>query len=248
MLGLLHSGVVLLLVLAAPILIDHVQIRFGFRLPRQKLGIMLLLSTCCLTVDSSVLAFPRAWERVVAALDLTSLAMLLAGIAAFGAVAQQPQRPVVYTSANPSLNGLPGVIIVPPDIDHPIRFYIHNCSHITAEGVVVPMVFSPQVRVLAVHTPTPSFITDDGHGLAVHLESDTSHNPTLPPTDGRINVRREVNIRLAMFLPFGGGTVRRVDLRVTAISGTLEARDLSPALPAALGNYRPGIARGTREA
>lgn len=66
--GLLHGGVVLLLVLAAAILTGHVHIRFGFHLPRQKLWVMLLLSTCCLTVGSSVLAFPRAWERMAAAL------------------------------------------------------------------------------------------------------------------------------------------------------------------------------------
>lgn len=124
--------------------------------------------------------FAFQWQSILNVLQLGSLATIFSAIAAFGVIAQLLNVPLVYTTIDPKLKTDPVGILLSPNSENDINFFIYNCSKVTATDIIIKARFPSQIRVINIKTPTWSNITDNGQGFEIHLDTDRSYNPLHP--------------------------------------------------------------------
>lgn len=180
--GYLHSVLTLVFISITVFITIVIGVRFGFRLKGQRLWLMLSFLCSVSSVSSSVIHYTVQWELIIDVVQLASLATVFSAIAAFGVIVELARCPLVYTSICSTEITDPLGIVVYPGHDVKVNLYVHNCSKITANDVVIQALLPPPVTVLSIDTPTVSNITQDGHCAEVHFDSDRSYNPVHPFT------------------------------------------------------------------
>ncbi|MBO8161784.1 MAG: hypothetical protein H0Z24_09150 [Thermosipho sp. (in: Bacteria)] len=191
--GYLHTILTLIFIFLIILLSTIIYIRFGFRLRTQFAWVILSLFSSLFAVISSYLNFKIQWLYVYNVLQPGTLATILSGIAALGAIAQTAKNPCVYTTLDPKLGTDIFGITLPPNSSQKLYLNVYNCSNITANGVVIQAILPPPLRVISITSPVWTSIDNNGRKIEIHFDTDRSYNPMHPLMHTKIPIQLQID-------------------------------------------------------